>query len=44
MTSSHRHGGWRFLALGLAGIAVVWLAGCLVIPVMIVRLNQVWHG
>ncbi|HXJ61082.1 MAG TPA: hypothetical protein VNU68_30925 [Verrucomicrobiae bacterium] len=33
MISSHRHAGWRFLALGLAGLAVVWLAGCLVIPV-----------
>ena len=33
MIPSHRHAGWRFLALGLAGIAVVWLAGCLVVPV-----------
>ena len=33
MISSHRHAGWRLLALGLAGIAVVLLAGCVVVPV-----------
>src|SRR5262245_50918644 len=33
MRSSHRHVVWGFLPLGLAGIAAVWLAGCVVIPV-----------